>query len=197
MDQRTAFDLLLDYPKKNGLVYETHESQQRFYLSPSDPLLSTKYIIFKKDNLFFCAYDSFAAKAYMSKTFTGLYGFIDLKKDFECRIYKKDWLDFFLRINKRKTGIKAIDDNLTITSKSRSLPKRLLSEKDLALFNKISNKITPVELLIQNNYLQIIKEFNDKKVIGIETNQWLYKNEDLGVFIDTGAELISNIMTAS
>jgi hypothetical protein len=197
MDKPTAFDLLLDYPKENGLIFETNESQQRFYLSPSDPLLRTKYIIFKKGNLFFCAYDSYAVKAYMSKTFTGLYGLIDLKKDFECRIYKKDWLDFFLRINKRKTGIKAIDDNLTITSKSRSLPKGLLSEKDFALFNNISMKITPVELLIQNDYLSIIKELNGKKVIGIETNQWLYKKDDLDVFINSGTELINNINSAS
>ena len=31
MEERKAFDILLDYPKKHGLDYETHKNYKRFY----------------------------------------------------------------------------------------------------------------------------------------------------------------------
>jgi hypothetical protein len=197
MKEQDSFETLLDYPKENGLQFETHESQNRFYLTPTDPFLRTKYIVFKKDELYFCAYDSYATKAYMSNTYSGLYGVINLPVDFECKIFKKDSLDLFIRFNKKKTGNKDIDDKLTITTKSKSLPKGFLSDKDVLLFDKINNTINPIELLIQNDYRPIIKELRAKKVIGLETNQWIYKKEDMDVFINFGIELLRNIMIAS
>ncbi len=71
---RNSIDILLDYPKERGLIYETNESKERFFLSTNDPFLDTKYVIFKIDSLIFCAYDSYAVKPFMSKTFTGVYG---------------------------------------------------------------------------------------------------------------------------
>gem|GEM_PF-1109232 len=196
MSKQDAYETLLDYPKKFGINYETHESQNRFYLLPNDPFLRTKYIVFKIEELFFCAYDSYAAKAYTSNTYTGIYGLINLPEDFECRIYIRDWMDLFLRTNKKKTGDKTVDDKLTITSNSKDLPQGLLSEKDALLLQKINSVITPIELLIQNDYRPIIRELGNKKIIGLETNQWIYKKEELDIFINTGSSLIKNITKA-
>ena len=193
MSEQDAFETLVEYSKKLGIAYETHESQDRFYLFPNDPFLRTRYIVFKIDKLFFCAYDSYAAKAYTSNTYSGIYGLINLPADFECRIYMKDQMDLFLRTNKKKTGNKIVDDILTVTSKSKGLPQGLLSEKDALLFHTINSVITPIELLIQNDHRPIIRELGDKKIIGLETDHWIYKKEELDVFINTGSALIKSI----
>ena len=79
MDERSAFDILLDYPKQHGLPFETHlDNKKILFISLMYPILHTKYVIFKKDSLFFCAYDSFAAKAYTSITFSGVYKSVNL-----------------------------------------------------------------------------------------------------------------------
>ena len=115
MEERCAVEQLLDYPKNKNLHYETHKSNKRFLLMPTDPILNTKYVLFKKDDLIFFAYDSYGAKAHMSQTFTGLYSLSNFEDDFECEITKRFWLDNF-RTRIKKTGIKRIDDNLTIRS---------------------------------------------------------------------------------
>jgi len=118
MEEKSSFDILLNYPKERGLAFETNRNIERFYLSTNDPILNTKYVLFKTDSILFYAFDSYAAKAFTTKTFTGVYSVLDWNNDFECRVYKKDWLDSFLRKNKKKTGNKNIDRKLTITTKS-------------------------------------------------------------------------------
>ena len=93
MNEKSAFDLLIEYTKKHGLNYATNNHNNHFSILSSVPVLSTKYVIFKKNNLFFYASDSFGFKGNMSKTFTGLYGLIDLPNDIELRIIKKDFID--------------------------------------------------------------------------------------------------------
>jgi hypothetical protein len=195
MNERDSFEILLDYPAEHGLVYETHQDNKRFYLFASDPILRTKYVVFKIDSLTFLAYDSFAAKAYMNKTFTGIYQPVMMSENIELKAYKKDWMDYFIRFRKIKTGQKYIDDNLTITSKSKNASK-LLTDQTVTLFNKINQSISPLQLLIQNDYLSIVRDFEGKNVIGLETNQWIYKKEELDVFINSGRELIETIVNA-
>jgi hypothetical protein len=162
-------------------------------LFPLDPILNTKYVIFKKDSLFFCAFDTFATKAFMNKTFTGLYGLIDLPEKFEYKIYVKDWLDHFLRFNKLKSGLDYIDKYLTITSKHKWL-NCLLSKESVSIFKEIQSNIYPIELFIQNDYLDIITDLKGKKIIGLETNKWIYEKDDVDLFIDFGSKLLVNII---
>lgn len=196
MKERNAFDILIEYPIKHGLDFDTHRDYRRFLLSPADPVLNTKFVVFKSDSLFFYAYDSYAAKAYMTKTFTGLYSYLSNSADTELKVYKKDFTDTFLRINKRKTGLKHIDDQLTITSKSKEFSFSL-SENYVSLFLEMNKIFSPFHLIIQNDYLQNIDELKNKKVIGLETQQWLYKEEDIDLFLRLGNELIQKIKNAS
>lgn len=191
MEERSAYDLLKVYPAKHGLEFDTQDDYRRFYLFPTDSMLDTKFVIFKTGSLYFYAFDSYTAKMYMSNTFTGLYGIANPNAP-ELKIYRKDFTDTFLRTNKRRTGIKHIDDRLTITSpiKQVSLP---LSEKTVSLFLEMAKRFSPLHLLIENDYIQNITELKDKKVIGIETGEWLYKEEDVEEFLRMGGELIGSI----
>lgn len=191
MDERCAVEQLLDYPKNNGLHYETHKSNKRFLLMPAE-ILNTKYVLFKKDELIFFAYDSYGAKAHMSQTFTGVYSLSNFENDFEFEITKKFWLDNF-RTRIKKTGVKRIDDNLTIRSHSDRNIKERVTEKIMALFLELNNTITPVKLIVKTDYLSLIGDFKSNNIIGLETNKWIYKTEEIYALLNIGGEIIEEL----
>lgn len=197
MENLNSFELLLNYPEENGLIYESHLDEKRLYLSPNDPILNTKYIVFKRRNLMFCAYDSYAAKAGSTQTFTGVYCPIRLKPEMELELSRKHWSDYILLFNKRKTGADVIDRNFTITAAKKWNFESILSEKEAHLFLELEKQIHPLKLLIQHNYIPIISELKGKQVIGLETNQWISKKEDVDQFLNLGGMLIENIIKAS
>jgi hypothetical protein len=155
-----------------------------------------KYIIAGNKSFFFCAFDSYGTNAYSSNTFTGIYSKINLPVDTECCIYKKDWTDKLLRTGKCKTGVKYIDDNLTITSTTKWIPRQVLSQSDVNIFLEIHNSIAPLKIIIQHDYFSLIGELKDKTIIGIETKLWLYEDNDLDTLIGLGGQLIENITRA-
>ena len=195
MTKNTAFDKLSEYPKKLGLEFDTHQSRQRLYLFPDDPIENTKFVIFKVSDLFFQAFDSVAAKAYVSKTFTGLYGLINLPIETNLKVYKRDWTDKFLRSHKRKLGDSNIDKNLTITSRSKSIPNGLITEKTCEIFLNLYAIISPVKIIIDFDYVNRIADLRNKVVVGVETNQWLYDNSNVDQFISLGGDIISNFIS--
>lgn len=196
MAEKTAFDILFDKLSVRGMWPEKRISERTFIVPGKDRLSNTKYIIAKNKSLFFCAYDSYGTSAYSSKTFTGIYSIINLPPETECHIYKKDWVDLILRKSKRKSGIKYIDENLTITSSTNWTPSLLLNLTDVNLFLEISKRIAPLKITIQHDYLSIIEELKDKTIIGIETDLWIYEDNDLDSLFNLGGQLIENMTNA-
>lgn len=192
MEERSAVEQLLDYPINRGFLYETHKSNKRFFLMPTDPILNTKYVLFKKDDLIFFAYDSYGAKAQMGQTLSGVYSLSSFDNDFECEITKRFWIDNF-RTKIKKTGVKRIDDNLTIRSHSDRYIKEIVTEKVMSLFLELSNTVTPVKLLVKTDYLSLIGDFKSKNIIGLETNQWIYKTDEIEALLDIGREIIKEL----
>ena len=197
METLNVFEQLLDYPKENKLIYETHLSEKRFYLSPNDPIQNNKYIVFKKQNLIFCASDSYSAKAGSSQTFTGIYCPIRLKPEKELKLTRKYWSDFLLIINKRKTGIERIDKNFTLCARKDWNFNALLNENTTHLFQELEKEISPLKLIIQYDYLPKISELKGQQVIGLETNEWISEEEKVRHFLDLGGKLINQIISAS
>jgi len=187
-----AFQQLIEYPVKHGLEYDTQESHRRFFLSQNDPMGNTKFVLFRSGALFFYAYDTYSTKVSSTNTFSGLYGVTNRNYP-DLKVYKKDFTDTFLRTSKRKTGFDHIDRQLTITSGSSDLSSFHLSPDAVRLFLDLEKKFRPLHLLVQNDYLPNIGELKGKKVIGLQTEQWLYREEDLEVFIRLGEELIGSI----
>jgi len=196
MEEKSAFDILFDKLSARGLQPEKRRSERTIVVPGKDRLSNTKFIIAKNKSLFFCAYDSYGTSAFSSKTFTGIYSIINLSPKTDCHIYQKDWLDLFLRKRKRKTGINFIDENLTITSSTKWSPSLLLNLKDVKLFLEINKSIAPLKVTIQHDYLSIIEELKDKTIIGIETDQWIYEDNDLDSIINKGGQLIGNMTNA-
>lgn len=186
MKERCAVDQLLDYPKAKGLDYETHKSTKRFLLIQPYRNASTKYVLFKKDELTFFAYDSYG------QTLTGVYALSNFENNVEYEITKKYWLDIF-RTGKIKTGVKRIDNKLTITSSSDRYIRKCINERVTSLFMELTDKVTPVKLLVKTDYLRLIEDFKSENIIGLETNRWIYKTEDIEALLDIGGEIIEEL----
>jgi hypothetical protein len=196
MAEKTAFDILYDNLSARGLLPKKQISERNFIVPGVDRMSNTKYIIAKNKTFYFCAYDSHGTSAYSSKTFTGIYSSINLPPETDCHIYKKDWVDLILRKHKRKSGIKFIDENLTITSATDWTPSLLLNSTDVNLYLEINKRIEPIKITIQHDYLAIIEELKDKTIIGIETDLWLYEENDLDFLINLGGQLIEKMTNA-
>jgi hypothetical protein len=196
MTDKTAFDILFDNLSSRGMQPERQISEKNFIVPGADRMSNTKYIIAKNKTFFFCAYDSHGTSAYSSKTFTGIYSSINLPPETDCHIYKKDWFDLILRKHKRKSRIKFIDENLTITCATDWTPSLLLNSTDVNLYLEINKRIEPLKITIQHDYLSIIEELKDKTIIGIETDLWLYEENDLDLLINLGGQLIENMTNA-
>ncbi len=192
VDEKSSVDILIDNLKLRGITCETNNTDRRFVIPGSEQMMNTKFVVASLDSCFFLAHDSYASKAQTTSTYTGIYTDVYVSADVECKIYKKEWADLFLRSGKRKTGIKYIDDKLTITS-SGWTPSNILSPDDVELFLELSKQIAPLKLIIQKDYLPEIGELSGKTVVGIETNTWLCECKDLDLLLDKGVQLIRSL----
>jgi hypothetical protein len=196
MSEITAFEILIDNLSKRGFVCETSRSENNFIIPGSDRLFNKKYVVSKINSSFFFAFDSYGTRAYSSETFSGLYTGIDLPEHAECQVFRKDRVDLFFRSNKCKTGNQLLDTILTITSKSGWTPKDLISEESALGFIELCKLIYPLKILIKNSYITTIKELNNKKVLGIESDVWIYKPEELYPFLEKGEKILESIKRA-
>jgi len=193
MQEKSAFDILIENLTELGLEPESNRSDKAFFMSTSDRILSVKYVGCKlSDSIYFFAVDSYGTKAGDSSTFTGIYSTIDLPQRAEYKVKKRDWVDF-LYTKRRKTGIGYIDRSVTIIS-SGYIPKRELNQESIELFLSIYERV-PYYLIVENNYLPRLTVLKNKKVIGLEIRKWIYEKEDLKDLISRGKELIESIKT--
>ncbi len=191
MEETSAYDLLIDYPRKHGLEFDTQDDYKRFYLFPTDSVVDTKFVVFKTGPFYFYAHDSYTTKLYMLKTFTGLYTTARYELP-ELKVHPRELMSSLMRFKKRKTGIPYIDNNLTITSDVKELSFNF-THQAVANFLDLAERFKPLHLFIKNNYINDIPDLKDKKIIGLETGQWLYKEEDVDLFIELGGEIIKSV----
>jgi len=194
MEERKAFDILIDYPKKHNLEYVTHRKHKRNLLVPNDPITNKKFVIFQSDDFFFLASDSFGMRVSSGSTYTGLYGAINLPKNIELKMFKRFWIDRILRSNIRRTGHSFIDKHVTITSNNKTLVNQLINDRAIKHFNAISNRDFPFNLVIAFDYVPLISPLKNKMIIGIETKDWLYQDNDLEALLTHGKQLLSSII---
>ncbi len=57
--------------------------------------------------------------------------------------------------------------------------------------------MSPTDILIKDNYLSIIGELVGKKVIGVETNQWIYQKDDVETLLTYGEQIINRLRNVS
>jgi len=192
MAELTAFEQVLAFADERELKCITNKNYMHFPLFPIDPIFNKKFIVSEIGDVHLCLFDSYASKAYTSTTFTGLYAVIDFPEEAHFYIYKKNWVDRFFRIGKIKTGEKYLDEKLTITSNTRWMLNDLIERRHIDLFLGLCEIIRPLELKIGIEPPLVLRHLQGKKVIGLETNYWIYKRDELTALIDGGQKLLSS-----
>jgi hypothetical protein len=176
----------LGYPPEN-------KSVKLISIYPDTRYGSTKfaYCALSKD-LYLFAFDAFKSSAYPSPTFMGIYAAVDLPADAEYRVLKRDWVHFILK-NRQRVGSVDINKKITLLS-STWIPDRELGEHTVDQFLKLHDSTRKLyTLLVRNDYLPQIEEFKGKKILGIETDNWLYEKGALAHFIELGSKLVLDV----
>jgi len=191
MVEKSGLDMLLENLADLGLFPQVSLEDKGTLFSPQNRFASSNTVtVLLSDSIFFLA------RSNVSSSFTGIYSSVELPAEAEYKVYKRNWSDFLFFPKRRKVGVKYIDENLTIIS-PKWIPSKELNLENTNLFLDINKAGKPFKLILENNYLlSIIKPLTDKKIIGIETNDWLYTKEDLGNLLKTGEELIRKIKNA-
>lgn len=188
MEEKSGLDMLLENLVELGYSPNVSMVDKGSFLPRQNRFASSNtVIVLLSDSIFFLA------RSNVSSSFTGIYTSVKLPLEAEYKVYKRSWLDFLFFPKRQKIGVKHIDENITIIS-PKWIPSKELNLKNTNLFLDINKAGKPYRLIIENNYLlSIIKPLADKKILGIETNDWLYKKEDLENLLKTGEELIRKI----
>ena len=191
MEEKSGLDMLLENLAELGL-FPNVSVVNKGTLFPSQNRFasSTTVAVLLSDSTYFLA------RSNVSSSFTGIYSSIELPLEAEYKVYKRNWFDFLFLPKRQKVGVKYIDENLTIVS-PKWTPSKELNLENANLFLDLNKAGKSYKLVLENNYLfSIIEPLTDKKIIGLETNDWLYKKEDLENLLKIGEELIRKIKNA-
>jgi hypothetical protein len=188
MEEKKGPDMLLENLVELGFSPNVSSVDKGSFLPRQNRFASCNTVtVLLSDSIFFLA------RSNVSSSFTGIYSSVELPLEAEYKVYKRNWFDFLFFQKRQKVGVKYIDENLTIIS-PKWIPSKELDLKNTNLFLDINKTGKPYNLILENNYLlSIIEPLTDKKIIGIETNDWLYEKEDLENLLNFGVELIRSM----
>ncbi len=191
MEEKSGLDMLLENLAELGLFPNVSVVNKGTLFPPQNRFASsTTVTVLLSDSTYFLA------RSNVSSSFTGIYSSIELPLEVEYKVYKRNWFDFLILPKRKKVGVNYIDENLTIIS-PKWTPSKELNLEIVNLFLDINRAGKPYKLVLENNYLfSIIEPLTDKKIIGLEINDWLYKKEDLENLLKVGEELIRKIKNA-
>jgi len=191
MEEKSGLDKLLENFKELGMFPTVTVVDKGSLFPPQNRFASsTTVTLLLSESIYFLA------RSNVSSSFTGIYSSIELPLEVEYKVFKRNWFDFLLSPKRQKIGVKFIDKNLTIIS-PKYIPSKELNMENTNLFLDINKAGKPFNLILENNYLlSLIKPLTDKKIIGIETNDWLCKKDDLENLLKNGEDLIKNIKKA-
>lgn len=194
MTEKNSYEKTIDYAISKGIDYDSHNSSRKFYLSPSDPFLKTKFVVFEMNDLFFIAYDTYASKTSMTKTFTGIYRQFPFGKQTDVSVLKRDILDKVFRTKREKTGDLLVDKAFTIRTNGTFPLTKYFDALDSKKLLALSDLISPIELLIKSNYIEFVNDLKGHNVIGIETNEWVFEHDKIDFLMDKGAKLLADLI---
>ena len=192
MEEKNGLDLLLENLTELGFSPRVSvEDKGTLFPSQNRFASCSTVTVVLSDSLYFLA------RSNVNSVFTGIYTSIDLPNEAECKVFVRNWFDFLFYRNRQKVGIKFIDENLTIIS-PKWIPYKEINTETAKLFLEVNKACKPYNLILENNYLaSIIEPLKDQKILGIETNDWLYKREDLENLFKFSEVLIRKIKNTS
>ncbi len=188
MEEKSGLNTLVKNLAKLGLLPDVSVENKGALFPPQNTFAHSYTVTASLSDTIY-----FVARSNISSTFTGIFSTIELPEEAEYKIYKRNWFDFILQPKRKKIKVKFIDENITIIS-SKWIPSKELNMENAKLFLDINKRGQPYHLILANNYLLSIYEpLANRKIIGIETNDWIDEVEELEFILKKGEELIRKI----
>lgn len=157
----------------NGFKY-FDQLESRNFLIPSDRILNSKVCCLQDSEFVYFASDSYAAKAYVSSTFSGVYTALPILADnFEATISRHFWYDFLSGEKRVTTGESYLDTNLRINTNNIEIILRVLNVRVVDIYLDLWEKFSPVKIVMGSNYLPEVDVLKDKLVVGVELKDWV------------------------
>jgi len=192
--EKSSIEILTAFAKKNNLQYWKNTNYQHNLLVPGDPFISTKFFVMEcisgQHTYYYCAYDSFSSKAYSGRCYSGIYRDFSHKETPDLKVRPKFWIDKLSFKRKIKMGSNELDKKLLIQSSDADFANKIVSQKLGLAFIKLYKLISPIDLIIDTNYLSYNTQLKGKSIIGIETNEWITENDQLNLLFDKGIDLL-------
>jgi hypothetical protein len=192
MKEPSSVEMIRDYATSRGYEFSTNAEYERHGLYPGDPVLNTKYCVFKVHagniNLYLCQHDYYSTHAGMNNTWCGLFRTNERREEFVITV--KSWLDAVTLHKHRKTGSDFMDENLIVNS-PESLPGKYVNRKLAEELVSLSKIITPVKIISTESYVNYVPELAAGHILGIVTDKWLTDEKELDVFIEKGTMILT------
>lgn len=189
---KSSIEILTDFAKRNNYQYWDEILPEKSILPHRGKLINTKHFVLKYPTetytYYFCASDKGA-----NATYSGLYGNYSKYKTPELTISPRYWIDRFIIKQRKKSGISALDKKISISCSNEKLVKAVVDPKLGDEFVQLSKKLTPIELVIENNDLKYNTEMGSESIIGIRTNRWITEENELKLLLDQGSKLLNMV----
>ncbi len=190
--EKSSIEILTEFAKKNDLKYWSNIHATKGLIQHRGSLINIKYFVLEYINhsssYYFGAFDSGHSSVY-----SGLFENYSKKKVHELKVSPKFWFDSLSFKSKRKTGISELDKKLSINCESDKMVKDVVSPKIGMEFLKLSRRIAPIELIVDDNYLEFIPNLDWISIVGIRTNRWITEKTELRQFLEEGSKLLNLI----
>lgn len=188
--EKSSIEILTDFAKKNNYQYWSNIQSNSSIIPNRGTLINTKFFILKypagANSYYFCASD----KGAHATIYSGLFANYSKKRTSELKVTPKLWFDRLTFNRKTKTGISELDKKLSIVCSSDKLVKAVVSPRVGNEFIQLCKKLSPIELVIEDNYLSYNPELEGKSILGLKTNRWITEEKELQIFLDQGSNLL-------
>lgn len=165
-----------------------------FICYANDPMLNNKFCYLKGEEMLFWAFDSYSTRFGMHQTYSGVYRWVKMSNpDFECHISERFMLDFLVGGKRDKLGISEIDSKVTLYTNDKKYAREVITSDLVERYRAFTKVLSPVEVVINPEYIPKFKGHEEEQLVGLETNRW-YSTEELELYWERMREFINRIL---
>ena len=190
--ENSSIEILKKFAKQNGYEYWSNVQPNRGILQHRGAGIHVKHFVMEysiaQNPIYFCAHDTGVRSVY-----SGLFSNYSNHITPELKLMPRFWIDKLSFSRSAKIGLSELDKKLRVMSNNDSITKEVISQKVGDEFIRLSQKIEPLELVIEANHLNYNPKLNWKSIMGVKTNRWIIDEKELKIFLEQGSKLLNRI----
>ena len=190
--EKSSIELLTDFAKKNNYSFLSNTQPNTSIISSMSSLVNKKFFVLEY-TVGVHTYNYVAFDAGANYTFSGIFRNYSNREIPELKVRPKFWIDFLTFRHKAQSGISELDKKLYINCSKDSFVKQVVNQKVGLEFLKLYDKVSPIELVVEENCMYYNPKLTAKSIIGLKTNRWITEEAELNLFLEQGSKLLNMI----